>query len=109
MKEFFRNPVAVFFIAMVVIAAILFLIPINLFDGEVLFTHSKQWEPIKLSLSYFVGIGASEADLAGVQDFRLVGMGYVLAGLLLIAFPLLIAYRVRIANESEKRKRGTKN
>jgi len=111
MRQFLRNPVAVFFIAMVVIAAILFLIPINLFDGEVMYkdslgTYSK---PLKLSLSYFIGIGVSPQDLKDVVGFRLVGMGYLLAFLLIVALPLLIGYRVNVANKLESRKRGPKN
>ena len=101
-----RKPTVSFFVAMISIAAILFLIPISLFDGEVLFSHTSTWQPLKLSLSYFIGIGVSQEDLAGVEDFRLVGMGYILAVLLLFAFPLLIAYRVHIANINEARKRA---
>jgi hypothetical protein len=106
MKTILRNPVAVFFIAMAVIAAILFFIPVNLFDGEVIYkdpmgTYTK---PLKLSLSYFIGIGVSPADLKDVVGFRLVGMGYLLAFLIIFALPLLIAYRVRVANQLEKRK-----
>jgi hypothetical protein len=100
-----RNPVVVFFVAMLVIAGILFFVPLNLFDGEILMKGTTTWIPWKLSLSNFIGIGTEDAASQGVADFRLVGMGYVLAGLLILAFPLLIAYRVRLANEQEARKK----
>lgn len=101
MQTIVRNPVAVFFIAMVTIAAILFLVPINLFDGEVVYrdglgTYTK---PLKLSLSYFIGIGVSEDDLKDVVGFHLVGVGYLLAFLIIFALPLLIAYRVKAVNQ----------
>jgi len=112
MKAFLRKPSTVFFLSMLVVAAILFLVPINLFDGEITY-HDAQGNytnEAKLSLSYFIGIGASEADLRDVVNFKLHFEGYLLAGLFLVAFPLLIAYRVKIANQQESRKkRSPKN
>ena len=107
MKQFFRNPFAVFVIAMVAITVIFFTIPINLFDGEITFANefgAPYTVKAKLSLSYFIGIGASAEDLKGVISFRLVGMGYLLVGLFTVGLPALIGYRVWIANQSENRK-----
>lgn len=104
MRSFFRKPVVVFFLAAFVLSAIFFLIPINVFDGEytfnvngVTFTHKA-----KMSLSYFVGIGASAEETKDVVSFKLVPMGYFMVFLFLGALPGLIAYRVHIANQQEK-------
>lgn len=107
MRQFFRNPYAVFLIALLFVSTILFTIPINLFDGEITFNVGGHvfTEKAKLSLSYFIGIGASGDDLKDVESFRLVGMGYLLAGLLMIALPALIGYRVWIANQVEAQKK----
>lgn len=104
MQSFFRKPVIVFFIAMIVVSAICFLIPLNLFDGEYTFSmNGITWtEKANMSLSYFIGIGASPKDLESVVSFRLLPMGYLLAGLLLIGFPALIAYRVHLANQQKQ-------
>lgn len=104
MRQFFRNPVAVAILMMVLFAMILFGIPINLFDGEITFNVNGVvfTEKAKLSLSYFIGIGASGEELKDVQEFHLTGMGYFFAFLLLIALPILIGYRVWIANQAEK-------
>lgn len=106
MRAFFRNPKAIFFLSMIIIAGILFFVPLNIFDGEIQSRYHSGWIPWKLSLSNFIGIGTEDAAAEGVIGFRLVGMGYVLAALLLFAFPLLIAYRVHIANLNEARRRS---
>lgn len=102
MVTFFRNPFVVFLIATVIISSIFFLIPINIFDGEYTFNVNGIITkiPAKMSLSYFIGIGASAEETKDVVDFKLLPMGYFLAFLMLVAFPALIAYRVHIANQS---------
>ena len=42
--------------------------------------------PIKLSLSYFIGIGINPEDLKDIEGFHLVSKGYFLAACLLIGF-----------------------
>ncbi len=92
---------------MLLFAAIFFLIPINLFDGVIVHdvNGTEYLEKTKLSLSYFIGIGADEQLLKEihVKDFYLTGMGYFFVFLLLVGLPTLIGYRVWIANEAEKR------
>lgn len=107
MRQFFRNPYAVFVIALLFVSTILFTIPVNLFDGEITFNVDGHvfTEKAKLSLSYFIGIGASGDEVKDVVSFRLVGMGYLLAGLLIVGLPALIGYRVWIANQVEARKK----
>jgi hypothetical protein len=104
MRSFISKPIVVFFIAMISVAAIFFLIPINLFDGEYTFKVNGVvfTETAKMSLSYFIGVGISPEDLKDVIDFRLNAAGYFLAFLFIFAFPALIAYRIYIANTQEK-------
>lgn len=92
----FKNPVIVFALGTVVMACIFFLIPINLFDGEVHFDTGLQQftEPAKLALSYFIGIGIKAGDLKDVVSFNLTASGYAVAGIFIIGFPALLAYRV---------------
>lgn len=84
-----------------VFASILFLIPINLFEGEIIFNHNGNNVPVqaKLSLSYFIGIGASPQETKDVVDFYLVPLGYLNVFLLLGALPALISYRIYLHQE----------
>lgn len=85
-------------------SALLFLIPLNLFEGEVHFNTGIQkfTEPIRLSLSYFVGIGLKPGDLKDVESFNLTKSGYALAVILIFGFPALIAYRQHLKNTKEQ-------
>jgi hypothetical protein len=106
MGSFLRKPVVVFFLTMIGLSAVFFLIPINIFDGEYTFKVNGIVfsEEAKMSLSYFIGIGTSPEDLKDVVGFRLLPMGYFLVFLMLVAFPILIAYRVHVANQLEAQK-----
>ena len=105
MREMFRKPLVVFIAVVLFLAAVFFLIPINLFDGEIVFNVNGVTftEKAKLSLSYFIGIGASEEQTKDVVDFYLLPMGYFFVFLFLIALPALIAYRVHIANLKDRK------
>lgn len=96
----------IFAICSLVVAAIFFLIPINLFDGEVILenTNGTAFPPIKakLSLSYFIGVGVSSDDLKGVKDFYLLPMGYFFAFLLIFGLPALISYRINLNNKNKE-------
>ena len=85
------------------VAAIFFLIPINLFDGEIIFEVNgvEFTEKAKLSLSYFIGIGANEEQTQDVKDFYLLPMGYVIACLMLAVLPAIITYRVYLKNQKK--------
>lgn len=103
MQSFIRKPVVAFFIAFLLLSAIFFLVPINMFDAEYTFSENGiVWsEKTTMSLSYFIGIGITPEDMAGVVSFKLLPMGYLLAFLILIALPGLIAYRVHLANQQK--------
>lgn len=98
MKELLRKPIFVFFMVMLLIALPLFLFPINLFEGEIVYQIGalEHVEQAPLSLSYFIGIGYAQEDMYGIKDFYLTTKGYILAALLIIGFPALLAYRVKM-------------
>lgn len=98
MKELLRKPALVFFVWMLLISLPLFLFPINLFDGEIVHQIDtlEHIEQAPLSLSYFIGIGYAPEEMHGIKDFYLTSKGYILAVLLIIAFPALLAYRVKM-------------
>ncbi|MBI2258626.1 MAG: hypothetical protein HYU67_06975 [Flavobacteriia bacterium] len=78
-----------------IVALILFLFPINLFEGEIVFelNGNRFTENAKLSLSYFIGIGASASETKDVVDFNLLPLGFLNVFFLLFCLPLLISYR----------------
>lgn len=104
MRSFLSKPIVVFFLAAIGLSAIFFLIPLNLFEGVYTFKVNgvEFTEEAKMSLSYFIGIGITPADLKDVVDFKLTSTGYLLVFLFLFCLPALIAYRVHIANTQEK-------
>lgn len=99
-----KKPLVLFILGVALMSVILFLFPLNLFDGEVHFDTGKQQftEPIKLSLSYFIGIGIKTGDLKDVSSFNLTKSGYVLAFILIIGFPALLAYRMHLKRNHPK-------
>jgi len=95
----------VFFIVFLVIALLLFLFPINLFDGEIIFQSGLQETVITtpLSLSYFIGMGYDEADMVGVKSFYLLPVGYLLAFLVLFGLPAIISYRIQLGRMKKRK------
>lgn len=90
-----KKPLIIFGVGVILMMMIFFLIPVNLFDGEVHFnTGAQQFtKPLKIALSYFIGIGVREGDLKDVESFNLTASGYALAVIFIIGFPALFAYR----------------
>ncbi len=99
-----KRYIIVFFVCMLAVSAIFFLFPINLFDGEIVFEVNgvEFTEKAKLSLSYFIGIGASEEQTQDVKDFYLLPAGYLVAFLMTVGLPAIIAYRVYLKNQQKK-------
>ncbi len=87
----------------IVISAVLFLIPIELFDGEIIHQvgATQVTEPHSLSLSYFVGIGHSEENMETIIDFHLTTSGMVTAVIFIFGIPALIGYRVYLQKTKE--------
>lgn len=103
MKKIFRNPVATFFVVGAVLSIILFVLPINLYDGEVVYNIDGRvfTAQTKLSLSDFTGMWLTEADMQDVEDFYITGKGWLMVFLINFCLPGLIAYRVWIAQKSK--------
>lgn len=88
----------VFIIGSLVIASILFLFPINLFDGVVVYQDGAQGFELEqpLSLSYFIGLGYDEADMDIVEYFYLKPKGWIMALIFIFGLPGIIAYRIHL-------------
>ena len=85
MKQILQKPINVFFFSMLIVCTLLFTIPINLFDGEVVYSMNgvEFTEKAKISLGKFIGIGLNKEEMQDVKSFHLVGMGYFLASLMI--------------------------
>lgn len=96
MKNQYQKPIIVFGLTSLILAILFFTLPINLFDGIIVKQDGLQEVQFEapLSLSYFIGLGYSEADLEGVKTFYLLPKGYLVAGILLFGIPGLLAYRI---------------
>lgn len=94
-------PWKVFVLSVVVLSAILFVFPINLFEGVIVYGDNLNELPSEapLSLSYFVGMGYDKGDLVGVKDFYLKPSGIFLAIAITIGIPFLVAYRIYLKKE----------
>jgi len=103
----FKKPIVIFVLGVVLIATPLFIFPINLFNGEIVFESGVQkvTQEAPLSLSYFIGLGYEEKDMQGISDFYLLTEGYILAFCLIFGFPALLAYRLKMKFSEEDKKK----
>lgn len=98
MRTQLKKPIVIFFLSFVLIALPLFLLPLNLFKGEIVYKQAlvEQKVAAPLSLSYFIGLGYDKADMDGVKDFYLVKDGIILSLIVLLGIPGIIAYRFHL-------------
>lgn len=103
MKKSIRKSILLFLILVIVIALPLFLLPLNLFSGEIVLADGLVQTTVQapLSLSYFIGMGYEEADMVGVKDFYLLPQGYMLAVLFIVGIPALISYRIYLKKDKK--------
>lgn len=96
MKLFFDRPILIFIVGSVLLASLFFLLPINIFDGVIEYKDELQEmdQNTPLSLSYFIGIGYEHSEMQFVKDFYLTKTGIMMAFIIIIGFPALIAYRI---------------
>ena len=96
MGKIFKKPILVFAILASILAAIFFLFPINIFDGEIVIENGIQKFTIQdtLSLSNFVGIGIEDMEKNNIVDFYLLPQGIIIACIMIIGMPALFAYRM---------------
>ncbi len=90
-----RKPFILFLLLVLGLSLLLFLLPINLFDGVIIYEKGLSEYKVNapLSLSYFVGIGYDKKDMEGIVDFYLTWKGKLMVVLFLVGLPALIAYR----------------
>ena len=93
-----KNPIVLFFSLSLLLAIIFFTLPINVFDGVVEYEEAYRTYTLEqpLSLSYFIGIGYDEADMADVKSFHLTVKGITMAVIFILGLPGLLAYRVHL-------------
>jgi hypothetical protein len=98
MRTQLKKPLVIFALSSLLIALPLFLLPLNLFNGEIIYQRAlvEQKVAAPLSLSYFIGIGYDQKDMVGVKEFYLVKDGIILAIIVLFGIPGIVAYRFHL-------------
>ncbi len=89
-----------FLLSFVVFLLIFFLLPINIFDGEIVLRTGMgdQIIPRKLSLTYFLGLYHDPEAMEYVKSYHLTKQGILLAVLIIVGIPALLAYRSYLSN-----------
>lgn len=102
MRRLFRKPLFVFILLSVAIAAPLLLLPINVFQGEIVYHSgiSTLVEPRPLSLYFVSGLEYYGEELKGVQNYYLTARGWMLAFIFIIGIPAMVAYRVYLKRQA---------
>jgi hypothetical protein len=102
MRRLFRKPLFVFILLSVAIATPLLLLPINVFQGEIVYHSgiSTLVEPRPLSLYFVSGLEYYGEELKGVQNYYLTARGWMLAFIFIIGIPALVAYRVYLKRQA---------
>ena len=92
----FKKPIIIVLILSSILAILFFTLPINLFDGVIVYKEGISTINVEtqLSLSYFVGLGFDEADMTNVESFYLTLKGKVMAVLFIFGFPALLGVRM---------------
>tara|TARA_R110002072_G_scaffold232309_1_gene389664 strand:+ start:16527 stop:16841 length:315 start_codon:yes stop_codon:yes gene_type:complete len=93
--KMFKKPWVLFIGLSVLLAALFFLFPINLFDGVIVYKKQRLVSTIEtpLSLSYFIGLGYDNVDIEDVETFYLTTKGMVMAFIFILGLPGMLAYR----------------
>jgi len=93
-----KKPILIFMATSLLLLALFFLFPINLFDGEIVRVekHREYIVQAPLSLSYFIGIGFDSEDMRDVKTFYLTTKGAIMAIIFTLGIPALLAYRIHL-------------
>lgn len=96
MQKILHKPFIVFTILASILSLVFFLFPINMFDGEIVVDHGLQHFTLeqRISLSNFIGIGTEGFTEQGIVDFYLNVKGIMIACILILGMPALLAYRL---------------
>lgn len=91
-----KKPIIIALVLSSILAILFFTLPINLFDGVIVYKEGISTINVEtqLSLSYFVGLGFDEADMTNVDTFYLTLKGKVMAVIFIFGFPSLLAVRM---------------
>lgn len=102
MKNFLAKPINTFLVLFICLLLTFFLLPINIFDGEIVYQQGLQKiiEKRPLSLYFVSGLEYDREKLVGIKDFYLVSKGYFMAFLFIFCIPLLVAYRVSLGKKN---------
>ena len=102
-----KKPIIIFLITTISLTFLFFVFPINVFDGKIVYESSSKELTINapLSLSYFIGLGYEESDMVGVKTFYLTFKGTIMALIIIVALPALLAVRVYFKKELKSSKK----
>ena len=105
MGKIIRKPWFVFVALVILVSAPLFLLPLNVFQGEIVYHKgiSTIVEQRPLSLHFVSGLEYNREELEGVKDYYLTSKGWMLAFIFTIGLPGLIAYRVYLKNTAKSK------
>jgi hypothetical protein len=92
MKNIISKPFIVFAIGTCIMLCVFFFFRIDIFPGEII-TKDKIFT-CDISLSYFIHKGAPSHYFNGIEKIKLLPKGYLLASILILGFPGLVAYRI---------------
>lgn len=103
MNKLLRKSIIIFFSLMILIALPLFLLPLNLFDGEIIHKNgiSTIIESRPMSLHFVSGLEYGNSKPNGIVDYYLTPKGYLLSLLFLVGLPLLLAYRIYLGGRNK--------
>ena len=98
MKRFFSKPINTFLTLFILLFLTFLLLPINIFDGEIIYQKGlvTMTEKRPLSLYFISGLEYSKSELKGIKEFHLLPKGYLMAFLFILGIPALTAYRVNL-------------
>lgn len=100
-----RKPISIFFILVILLLLIFLLLPINIFDGEIIYQQGlvtmKEQRP--LSLHFVAGLEYSPSDLKGIKEYHLLPKGYLMAALFILGLPALVAYRIKLGKKNQNK------
>jgi len=94
----FKKPIVIFISFSLLLALVFCLLPINVFDGVIVYKQGLQTIEVEtpLSLSYFVGLDLYPENMEGIEDFYLTTKGMVMAFIFIIGFPAIVGYRFHL-------------
>ena len=107
MKRFFSKPLNTFLTLFILLFLTFLLLPINIFDGEIIYKQGlvTMTEKRPLSLYFVSGLEYSKNELKGIKEFHLLPKGYLMAILFIFGIPALTVYRLNLGykNKAEKK------